>query len=195
MTVLEDRIEMAEDSGELTLDAMFEWLEKMPVPEGTKVEIVGGNIFMSPQRHTHWRIIFNILKQLLARYPEEHLLSDVRIDFPGHLNGFAADVVALMEGYELDDKSRLRYQDVEFVAEVISKDTARNDYEPKKAAYAAAEVPVYLIVDPYTGRWHLHTQPKDGEYRGEVSFDFGDEVDLTGTPVDLVLKTDEFPRD
>ncbi|MEU9960734.1 Uma2 family endonuclease [Streptomyces sp. NPDC050982] len=195
MTVLEDRIEMAEIGGELTLDAMFEWLEKMPVPEGYKVEIVGGNIFMSPQRHTHWRIIFKILKQLGARYPDECLASDVRIDFPGHLNGFAADVAALAEGFEPDEKGRLRYQDVEFVAEVISKGTARKDYEPKKAAYAAAEVPVYLIVDPYTGRWHLHTQPKDGEYQGRTSFGFGDEVDLTGTPVDLVLKTDEFPRD
>ncbi|MFI1208645.1 Uma2 family endonuclease [Streptomyces sp. NPDC020802] len=195
MTVLEDRIEMAESSGELTLDAMFEWLEKMPVPEGIKVEIVGGNIYMSPQRHTHWRIIFKILKQLSARYPDECLVSDVRIDFPGHLNGFAADVAALAEGFEPDDKGRLRYQDVEFVAEVISKSTARKDYEPKKAAYAAAEVPVYLIVNPYTGRWHLHTQPKGGEYHCEITFGFGDEVDLAGTPVGLVLKTDEFPRD
>jgi Uma2 family endonuclease len=195
MTVLEDRIEMAESSGERTLDTMFEWLEKMPVPEGTKVEIVGGNIFMSPQRRTHWQIIADIYEQLRAQYPRQRLMSDVRIDFPGHLNGFASDVAALAEGFEPDDKGRLRYQDVEFVAEVISKDTGRNDYEPKKAAYAAAEVPVYLIVDPYTGRWHLHTLPKDGEYRGEISLDFGYEIDLTETVVGLVLKTDEFPRD
>ncbi|MGI5426662.1 hypothetical protein [Streptomyces sp. CA-179760] len=49
-------------------------------------------------------------------------------------------------------------------------------------------------MDPYTGRWHLHTQPKDGEYRGELSLDFEDEIDLTGTVVGLVLKTGEFPR-
>ncbi|GAB2753710.1 hypothetical protein GCM10027072_59510 [Streptomyces bullii] len=78
---------------------------------------------------------------------------------------------------------------------MISKDTARNDYGPKKKAYAAAGVPVYLIVDPYTGTWHLHTLPKDGVHRGELSLDFGEEIDLTGTVVGLVLKTDEFPRD
>jgi Uma2 family endonuclease len=195
MTVLEDRIAMAEDSGELTLDAMFEWLEKMPVPEGYKVEIVGGNIFMSPQRRTHWQVIFDILAQLCARYPRQRLMSDVRIDFPGHLNGFAADVAALAEGFEPDDKGRLRYQDVEFVAEVISKDTARNDYEPKLVAYALAEVPVYLIADPYQGRCHLYTRPKNGEYTTETKVDFGDDVDLTDTVVGLVLKTDEFPRD
>jgi hypothetical protein len=54
MTVLEDRIEMAESGDELTLDMMFEWLEKMPVPEGYKAEIVGGHVFMTPQRDTHF---------------------------------------------------------------------------------------------------------------------------------------------
>ncbi|MFF7856710.1 hypothetical protein [Streptomyces sp. NPDC007904] len=50
-------------------------------------------------------------------------------------------------------------------------------------------------MDPYTGEWHLHTLPRDGTYHGSVSFGFGEEVDLTGTAVGLVLKTDEFPRD
>ncbi|MEU6088907.1 Uma2 family endonuclease [Streptomyces sp. NPDC047085] len=195
MTVLDDRIEMAEESGELTLDVMFEWLEKMPIPEGTKVEIVGGNIFMSPQRQGHWEIIFDIAEQLRAKYPRKRLASDVRIDFPGRLNGFACDVAAMAERSVRDGKGRWRYQDVEFVAEVISKDTGANDYGPKKDTYAAAEVPVYLVVDPYTGEWHLHTLPQDGKYHSEVSFPFGEDIDLTGTVVGLVLKTDEFPRD
>jgi Uma2 family endonuclease len=195
MTVLDDRIEMAESSGELTLDMMFEWLEKMPFPEGYKFEIVGGNIFMTPQRDTHWEIIANIYDQLRARYPRRRLKSDVRIDYPGRLNGFATDVTLLADGAQMDDKRRWRYEDVEFVAEVISKDTAANDYGPKKDTYAAAEVPVYLIVNPYTAEWHLYTLPKDGEYHSDVSFPFGEDIDLTGTRVGLVLKTDEFPRD
>ncbi|MFD0315741.1 Uma2 family endonuclease [Streptomyces flavalbus] len=195
MTVLDDRIEMAESSGELTLDMLFEWLEKMPVPEGYKTEIVGGHIFMSPQRDSHWDIILEIVEQLRAKYPRKRVKSDVRIDYPGHLNGFATDVTALAEGALKDDKGRWQYKDVEFVAEVISKDTAANDYGPKKTAYAAAEVPVYLIVNPYTAEWHLHTLPKDGEYHSEVSFGFGDDIDLTSTVVGLVLKTDDFPRD
>lgn len=195
MTVLADRIEMAESSDGLTLDAMFEWLEKMPVPEGYKVEIVGGNIFMSPQRNTHWEIIFAILDQLRARYPRQRLKSDVRIDYPGRLNGFATDVTLLADGAQLDDKRRWHYGDVEFVAEVISKDTAANDYGPKKTAYALAEVPVYLIADPYQGRCHVYVHPKDGDYATETKIPFGDDVDLTGTVVGLTLSTEEFPRD
>ncbi|MFE6666708.1 Uma2 family endonuclease [Streptomyces sp. NPDC057697] len=194
MTVVEtDRIEMADSSDERTLDMMFEWLE--PTPEGFKVEIVEGNIYMSPQRDTHWEIIFDIVEQLRARYPRKRLKSDVRIDFPGRLNGFASDVVALSEEASKDSNGRWRYQDIELVAEVISKDTAANDYGSKKATYATAGVPVYLIVDPYTGTWHLHTLPKEDEYRSVLSLDFGTPVDLTSTVVGLALETGDFPRD
>ncbi|MFJ2016841.1 Uma2 family endonuclease [Streptomyces nodosus] len=195
MIVLDDRTEMAEESGELTLDAMFEALAKMPVPEGTKVEIVGGNIFMSPQRQTHFEIVFDILQQLYGRYPRNRMASDVRIDFPGHLNGFACDAAALAEGAVRGDHGRWRHQDVEFVAEVISQGTASNDYGPKKTAYALAEVPVYLVADPYQGRCHLYTQPKDGEYTSELSVAYGGVVDMTDTPLELAFDTAGLPRD
>ncbi|MEV7341648.1 Uma2 family endonuclease [Streptomyces sp. NPDC093544] len=195
MTVLEDRIEMADSIGELSLDMMFEWLERMPVPEGYRVEIVGGNIFMSPQRDTHWEIIAAIYDQLRNKYPRQRVKSDVRIDYPGHLNGFATDVTLLARDAEKNDRGLWRYQDVVFVAEVISKGTAANDYGLKKAAYARAEVPVYVIADPYQGRCHVYTQPKDGEYATEMKLSFGDSLDLTETVVGLTLKTKDFPRD
>ncbi|MGW7470686.1 Uma2 family endonuclease [Streptomyces cyaneofuscatus] len=193
MTVVDpDRIDMADISDELTLDEMFEWLE--PTPEGFKVEIVEGTVHMSPQRDTHWRIILAILKQLLPRFAEDRLLSDVRIDF-GEGNGFAPDLVKLFDKAAKNSHGRWLPEHVEFVAEVISKGTAAADYGPKKAAYAAAGVPVFLIVDPYVGRCLLHSEPKDGDYHKKLVVDFGLDVDLTGTSMGLVLKTDAFPRD
>ncbi|WP_405702222.1 MULTISPECIES: Uma2 family endonuclease [unclassified Streptomyces] len=195
MTVVEtDRIEMADISSEQALDEMFEALE--PVPEGLKVEIVEGTVYMSPQRDTHWEIIRRIVRALEDEFGMGvKALSDVRIDFPGRLNGFAPDVALLSADATKDDAAHWRHQDVEFVAEVISKGTAANDYGPKKAAYAAAEVPAYLIVDPYTRRCLLHTGPKDGDYATETKIAFGDEIDLTDTVVGLTLDTSEFPRD
>ncbi|GGP82362.1 Uma2 family endonuclease [Streptomyces sindenensis] len=194
MTVVDtDRIDMADTSDERTLDEMFEWLE--PTPEGFKVEIVEGTVHMSPQRDTTWEITFDILEQLRTTYERRRLKTDVRIDLPGHLNGFASDVVALSPDAVKGEDGRWRYQDIEFVAEVISKATAANDYGIKKAVYTTAGVPVYLIVDPYTGTWHLHTLPKEDEYRSVLSLDFGTPVDLTSTVVGLTLATDAFPRD
>ncbi|WP_330266131.1 Uma2 family endonuclease [Streptomyces griseorubiginosus] len=195
MTVLEDRIAMAESDNTSTLDEMFERLETMPVPEGYKVEIVEGTVYMSPQRDTRWEIIADIFEQLRTKYPRKRVKSDVRIDYPGHLNGFATDVTVVAEGATKSEDGHWSYEDVEFVAEVISKGTAANDYGPKKTAYATAEVPVYVIADPYQGRCHIYTDPKGGDYEVETKVAFGKDVDLTGTVVDLVLKTDEFPRD
>ncbi|MEU6604850.1 Uma2 family endonuclease [Streptomyces shenzhenensis] len=194
MTVLADRIEMAEEDGELTLDNLFESLERT-TPEGYKVEIVEGAVFMSPQRDTHWEIILGVIEQLRSRYPRKRVKSDVRIDYPGHLNGFASDVTLVAEGAERTPGGLWRCGDVEFVAEVISKGTAANDYGPKKTAYAVAEVPVYVIVDPYQRRCHVHTNPKGGDYAVQTRVDFGTDIDLTGTVVDLTLRTDEFPMD
>ncbi|WP_413801385.1 Uma2 family endonuclease [Streptomyces iranensis] len=196
MTVMAiDRIEMA-DSDEFSLDEMFDWLERSHVPEGYKVEVVRGAVFMSPQRDVHWYIIRRIVRALEDRFGMDvNVLSDVRIDFPGYMNGFCPDVVKVAEGVEKTPQGRWCCEDIEFVAEVISRDTAANDYGPKRAAYAEAEVPVYLIVDPYKKECRLYTQPKDGAYHVESTIDFGVPVDLTGTVVDLTLKTDEFPRD
>ncbi len=174
---------------------MFERLETMPVPEGYKVEIVEGTVFMSPQRDTHWEIILDIVEQLRTKYSRKRVKSDVRIDYPGHLNGFATDVTAMAEGAVKTEDGRWRHQDVEFVAEVISKGTAANDYGPKKAAYAAAEVPVYVIADPYQGRCHIYTHPKGDDYATETKAAFGDDLDLGDTVVGLVLSTADFPRD
>ncbi|MFF4304413.1 Uma2 family endonuclease [Streptomyces sp. NPDC001601] len=195
MTVLEDRIAMAKSDDEITLDELFEQIEKMPAPEGYKVEIVGGTVFMSPQRDTHWEIILDIVEQLRTKYPRKRVKSDVRIDYPGHLNGFASDVTVMAEDAAKTDSGLWRHQDVEFVAEVISKGTAANDYGLKKTAYAVAEVPVYLIADPYQRRCHVFTNPKGEDYATETRVAFGTDVDLTGTVVGLVLRTDEFPTD
>ncbi|WP_406330946.1 Uma2 family endonuclease [Streptomyces sp. NBC_00203] len=192
MTVVEnDRIAMA-TINEQILDEMF---DQMTVPEGYKAEIVEGAVYMSPQRHVHWQTIRKIVRALEDTFgPDVLVASDERIDFPGHLNGLAPDVAKLRDNAELDWKGHWRHQDVEFIAEVISKDTAKNDYGPKKTAYALAEVPVYLIADPYVGKCRLFTQPKDGDYVSDLSITYGGDVDMT-TLLGLTLNTGEFPRD
>ncbi|MGN9793709.1 Uma2 family endonuclease [Streptomyces sp. OZ13] len=195
MTALDERrIEMAENSDERTLDEMFQWLES--APEGFKVEIVEGAVFMSPQRDIHWQIIRRIVRALEDRFGMDvTVMSDVRIDFPGTLNGFAPEVAKIKDGAGKDEAGRWRHQDVEFVAEVISKGTGHNDYGPKKAAYAAAGVPAYLVADPYQRKCHLYTAPKEGDYTTETAVAFGTDLDLTDTPVGLTLTTADFPRD
>jgi len=174
------------------LDELFESLARC-APRGYKFEVVEGSIFIWPLLKTHWQITGSIVAQLGSRYSSQK--SDLRIDYPGHLNGLASDVTLLAEGAKKMPSGLWRYQDVTFVAEVISKGMAHNDYGPKKTAYALAEVPVYLIADPYEASCHVYTQPKGGDYATQTRVSFGGDLDLTGTVVGLTLKTDEFPRD
>ncbi|CAL9302565.1 Uma2 family endonuclease [Streptomyces sp. SudanB66_2053] len=178
------------------LDEWFERLERMPVPEGFRVEIVEGSVFITPQRATHWEIILRIVRAVEDTFGSDvKVFSDVRIDFPGHENGLCPDVAVLRASAEKDDDGHWRYEDVQFVFEVISEGTAANDYGPKKAAYATAELPLYVIVDPYRGRCFVYTDPKNGDYVTRTRVDFGDDIDLTGTVADLTVSTSAFPRD
>ncbi|MGA4841200.1 Uma2 family endonuclease [Streptomyces sp. G45] len=195
MTVVEDRIKMA-DENTRTLDAMFEAFEGLPILEGMKIEVVEGCVHMTPQRSTRWETIWCIVSQLSADPPRRRVFSDVRIDYPGHLNGLCSDVALLVEDAETDSEDRWRCEDVEFVAEVISRGTAENDYGPKRTAYATAGVAVYLIADPYEGKVRVYTRPEDGAYTEEwPPIAYGDDVDLTATPLGLTLTTARFPRD
>ncbi|WP_030022610.1 Uma2 family endonuclease [Streptomyces monomycini] len=186
--------EPGDGSDRRVLNELFEPLYEI-VPEGMKAEVVEGVVIMWPQRSTYWKIIRSVLRQLDSRRgPRSRLMSDVRLDLPRRLDAFCPDLFKLSDGAEPDGEGHWRHQDVEFVLEVISRETGSYDYGPKKAAYAEGDVPVYLIVDPYTAKWHLHTLPENGVYRSQLSMDFGAPVDLTGTALGLTLETGGFPR-
>ncbi|WP_372409959.1 Uma2 family endonuclease [Streptomyces luteireticuli] len=197
MTVeLTDRIDVADSGDDLSLDDMFDLLERMPVPEGYKVEIVRGAVYMSPQRRTHWKIIRSVMHQLEDRFGRDaEINSDVRIDFPGYMNGFCPDLAKIADGAVADHKDRFPPSDVELIVEVISRATAANDYGDKKQTYAEAGVPVYVIVDPYTARCHAFMSPKNDDYHSALTVDFGEPLDLTCTSLGLTISTDKFPRD
>ncbi|MBC2879708.1 Uma2 family endonuclease [Streptomyces mobaraensis] len=175
---------------------MFGALERLPAPEGHHIEIVEGTVCVTPKSPDHWRIIRTVLWQLVDRFGKEaHIDSDVRMDFPGYRNGFCPDLVKVTDGARPDARDQYAPKDVELVVEVISEGTRSNDYGPKKRTYAAAGVPVLLIIDPYTGRCHAHTSPQGGTYRSELIVEFGEPVDLTRTPLGLTIHTHKFPRD
>ncbi|MGX7758051.1 Uma2 family endonuclease [Streptomyces angustmyceticus] len=189
-------IERAGTAERSELDDLFERLDPTHLPEGYKVEIVEGAAFMAQQRDVQWQTVRRIVRALDDRFGmDAPVTSDVRIDFPGELNGFAPDVAKFADDAEKDERGRWRYQDVEFVAEVISRGTGPNDYGPKRRAYALAEVPVYLIADPYLGRCRVFTDPQDGDYKSDLTVTYGMPIDLTHTVVGLTLSTEEFPRD
>ncbi len=195
MTVgLIDGTEMAE-SDELSLDEMFDGLEQA-FPEGFKVEIVEGAVYVTPQRYTHWEIIRRTCRQLENHYGEDvKILSDVRVDFPGELNGLCPELAKVADAAEPDDGGRFAPSDIELIVEVVSRKTAHNDYGPKMALYAQAGVPLYIVVDPYSAKCHAFSGPEGRTYENEITVKFGDPLDLSPLGLDLTLSTETFPRE
>ncbi|MFC5721409.1 Uma2 family endonuclease [Streptomyces gamaensis] len=184
------------DSDEPSPDEMFELLYEI-VPQVYRGELVEGRITMSPKSGARSAIIEDVRGQMLERFGRKgnRFPMDVGLDLPGGGNVFCPDLFKPAAGAKPDKKGKWRYQDVEFVLEVVSRGTARNDYGVKKDTYAVAEIAVYVIADPYTGKCHVYTLPKDGEYHGYSTIDFGEPIDLTDTVLGMTLETDEFPRE
>ncbi len=180
------------DSAEL--DAMFEEIENLNLPADYRVEIIEGEIVMNPQRKVHSRIIQRLamaLADTLGR--DANILWDVRIDFPGILNGYAPDVALVKDDAEEDDNGNHDYRDVEFIAEVVSKGSRRDDYDAKLKVYAAAGVPTYLIADPMSGLVHVYHEPREGKYIDEAGYAFGTTFTLPHPKV--TIDTSDWPRD
>ncbi|MFJ6542372.1 Uma2 family endonuclease [Streptomyces sp. NPDC091385] len=186
---------MAANGTPITLDDWFALLEAMPVPQGYRAEIIEGTVQLTRRRDTRWDITADLYDQLRTKYPRNRLKSDVRLDLPGPLNSFAPDLMLLAEGAERTAAGLWRCADIEFAAEVTPQDTTDPEDSPKVAAYAEAGVPVYLVVDPRQGRSHAYTTPKKDTYAVRLTVTFGGGMNLTGTPLDLVLETGAFPRD
>jgi Uma2 family endonuclease len=182
------------------LDAMFAAIEAAGTPEGYRWEIVEGQVVMSPQRDVHWKIIDLLgedVKDVVGRRTGR-VLSDVRIDFPGLLNGFAPDLALMVDGARksVGENGQERYQckDVLVVAEVVSDSSRRNDYGVKRTTYAFGKVPVYVIADPIKAMVTVLSEPLDGDYQMTNTCHFGASFTIPHGK-GIAVDTADWPRD
>ncbi|TDU77506.1 putative restriction endonuclease [Streptomyces sp. KS 21] len=77
------------------------------------------------------------------------------------------------------------------VVEVTSHDADadRRDRSEKRDGYAAAGIPVYLLIDRQSCAVTVHSDPSGGSYRESPSFPYGATVKLPD-PVGITLDTE-----
>ncbi|WP_158566824.1 Uma2 family endonuclease [Actinomadura craniellae] len=167
--------------------------------ERTRVEIIGGEIVVSPApAFGHGGIVQDVVERVT-----EARLTDPA--FPWRcVQGAGLDVVSVHDGYvpdlmlldaevfaaaRRDDVLYLVPDQVELVLEVTSPSNAGNDRpgrdgrkRTKWAGYARAEIPYYLLVDrdPAVARVTLYSipDPGAGAYLHRDVWDFGETVRL-----------------
>lgn len=180
---------------EQSWDDVVRFWEGMDGPEGSKVEIIEGIITVSPAPSAaHNGITWKIQRSLTRVLPEDWgIYQTLALAVPSRLGMFIPDLVVAPEG--VLEGNYIPAAAAEFVAEVTSTSNARHDRISKPAAYAAAGIPFYLLVD----RWApggptatLYGEPKSDVYRVLSAVKFGETIKLPA-PFDLDIDTSEFP--
>lgn len=127
--------------------AFYEWLD-----EDKKAEFINGEIVVhSPALDRHNSAML-FLATLLNMYVNDQKLGFVRAEkalIELTRNSYEPDVCyfGLAKAAQISD-DQLYYPAPDFIAEVLSKSTEKNDRETKFADYAAHAVAEYWIIDP-----------------------------------------------
>jgi Uma2 family endonuclease len=183
---------------EQSWDDLVRFWEEMEWPEGSKVEIIEGIITVSPApAYRHNVIAERIQRRLYSVIPEDWgVFQTLAIAVPSRLGMLIPDIVVTPVREDSETDSHIPAALAELVVEVTSKSNARHDRISKPAAYAAAGIPLYLLVD----RWApegptatLYGEPKGDVYRPLSSAKFGETIKLPA-PFDLAIDTSEFPE-
>jgi Uma2 family endonuclease len=178
-------------------DDLVRFREEMEWPEGSKVEIIEGIVTVSPTpANQHNLIAAAVQRRLYSAIPEDwEIFQTLSIAVPSRLGMFIPDLVVVPTG-EIDGPGNyIPAAAAELIVEVTSKSNARHDRVSKPAAYAAAGIPLYLLID----RWAqggptvtLYGEPQGDVYRILQAGKFGDQIVLP-EPFDLKLDTSVFP--
>ncbi|RCG20866.1 Uma2 family endonuclease [Streptomyces diacarni] len=162
---------------------------------GYRMEIVGGNIMMSPVKPFHGRTIRLLENALEAQLgPEWGCMSDVIFRFTD-LDELCPDS-ALLPMAEVDRNLSVYSPDlIELAIEVVSPSSVHHDYVTKDRLYAQRGIAHYLIFDPYRAECTVHWNPGADGYRGRDVIPYGKPVEVTMDIGAVTIETDALPVD
>ncbi|MFD8415761.1 MULTISPECIES: Uma2 family endonuclease [unclassified Streptomyces] len=149
------------------LDEANRLMERNP---GYRVEIIGGQIIVSPPADgPHGEVLTDLILPFVVaglHGEEAKLIQGLGLWLPAGPSDYAIPDLSLVDaGYRDHEVQNNCYDPVVFrlVLEVTSSNY-QTDLRTKVAAYANAQVPVYVIVDRRHNRLHVLTDPAQDEY-------------------------------
>ncbi|MGW6060632.1 Uma2 family endonuclease [Streptomyces sp. NPDC055189] len=172
----------------------FEELERH-APEHVWLEFINGRIVVKPMPDgNHSEIIAWLQRQCLQQRPDFWLHAERGVKAERYRRGRArADGFLVLEG---GLKGHGEWSDPEgalMVVEITSydSDTNRRDRIEKPDGYAAAGIPVYLLIDRDDCSVTVYADPEGGRYRRQAKEPFGADVKLPD-PVAITLNTEKL---
>ncbi|MFD9327243.1 Uma2 family endonuclease [Streptomyces sp. NPDC060065] len=187
--------EMPEYMGGVSVEQAFE-LFSAAAPEGWRVELVEGEIYVSPPANgEHEEIVSEIVDQVAERRATRTLRSytGIGLNVPGASEtGHVIPDLAIASKGSFDDEEEWHAPSaVLLVAEVTSTSTADRDREKKIHGYARAGIPVYLLIDREEAEVTVYSDPSGDGYAKGPKHKLGLTVPLPA-PLGFELDTKEF---
>ncbi|MDN0193544.1 Uma2 family endonuclease [Streptomyces sp. S.PNR 29] len=162
---------------------------------GYLTEIVEGSIVMNPVRPFHGRTIQRLWAIIEGQLPPGWaLVSDVAFPFDD-ANEFCPDLAVIPAEAEAENRSAYPADLIEFVAEVVSPESIRRDYELKPRWYASRGIANYLVLDPLKGHVVTMWNPGPDGYRGRDTLPYGSDLTVDTPLGKLTLATGRLPVD
>ena len=170
----------------------FEQLERH-APETVWLEFIKGKVQVKPVPDgDHSEIIAWLQRLCMQQRPELWLHGERGLKTERYRKGRArADGVLVPEGSLKGHGEWSETDQALMVVEVTShdSDTNQRDRVEKPDGYAAAGIPVYLLIDRDDCTVTVFTHPEDGRYRQQVNAPFGAPVEIPD-PVNITLNTE-----
>lgn len=174
MTVLMEAPSATDDENEV--HELARLMDSLELPPGYKAQLVGREIIVTPPPgFNHQTILVRIRRQL----PRDAWDADGNIGVMTPGGRFIPDlVVADLDYWERDSDDNWQSPDrIAMVVEVTSTN-AFVDREPKRLGYAAAKIPLYLLVDRQKKETVLFSGPRDGDYAVTARRPLGEPIPL-----------------
>lgn len=171
---------MAMPASDYSADALADAAEHIDVPDGYRVEIIEGNIVVSPTPLGPHALIVSRLHRILRPClpPDVADVEMVTIELPQTGQRYIPDLLVFPEDTLNTEEWVFSADEALLAVEVTSPHNAETDRVKKLRGYAIADVPAYLLVDRGERLVTLFTEPAGGVYRRHVQVPFGEKVEL-----------------
>ncbi|PVC82668.1 Uma2 family endonuclease [Streptomyces sp. CS131] len=164
-------------------------------PETVTLELINGKLEVKPAPDgDHDEIIMWVAMQCMQQQPELRLYRERGLRIGGYRSGRARpDGTLARAGRFAGDGEWSSPDHILMTVEVTSHDhdTDTRDRAEKRDGYAAASIPVYLLIDRDDDTLVVYSEPEKGRYRRRTTYGYGDTVPLPG-PVDITLESEEL---
>ncbi|MFB6849448.1 Uma2 family endonuclease [Streptomyces sp. NPDC056373] len=172
----------------------FEELERR-APETVRLEYINGKLEVKAMPDGNHREIFMwLLRQCLLQRPGLNLVPESGVKAEAYRKGRARTdgTLAAVDRFKGDGE----WSDPDgslMAVEITShdRDTDQRDRIDKPLGYAAADIPVYLLIDRDNNTLTVHSEPKDGRYQQISRHPWGATVELPA-PVNITLDTEKL---